>query len=186
VTLRTIALLLLVVLAAIAQEDSIAIRFNQAEALLSQPVQRASGPGWDLLQNLVKECNFATSPPSSCIAVWDRYGAELEKDRTLDTVKQVETYYRQALDLAERLPASDAAMAPAIELEALAAADLGDQAKAKELTSRALTIRQRMIASAPDAPAASPAPIYRVGGGVSLDAPHEVGDDFRPVREIRP
>jgi TonB family protein len=53
----------------------------------------------------------------------------------------------------------------------MASADLGDQAGAREFSTRAAPIRQRIVASMSSAtpPAATPpaASIYRVGGGVT-------------------
>jgi TonB family protein len=163
--LRIAWLSLLITVAVLAQDDPIATRFQRAQSLLSARHKRAEGTGWDQLKDLVRECDSVQSPYVSCTQVWDRYAVELELDHKPDTVRPLELYYRKALELAERVSATDPVMAPALEIEALAAADLDDQNRARELSARAFTIRQRIVASmSTDYTAGS---VYRVGGGVS-------------------
>ncbi len=156
-TLRTAGLPIILSALAFAQGDPVAARLQQAESILSSTHARAKGPGWDLLHDLVRECDSVQSPPVSCAEAWDWYGTELKRDHKPDA------YYRKALEVAERLSAPDPIMVLALELESMVLSDSGDTAKARELWLRAFAIRQRIVASI-GRPASDP--ICRVGGGV--------------------
>jgi TonB family protein len=126
--------------------------------------------GADAIKNLAEQCDKLPAPPKPCAEAWDWYGMALQTDRNEDTLLRSEILYRKALALIGD-SGDDPAVVLALELESQAVTALGDDTRGKDLWSRAIDKRNRIVAALqPELANPAPDPAFHVGGSVSAPA----------------